>query len=150
MSSFSKANFDAGAAGVLVNDTRKIPCIAAEALTAGQVVEISADFTVKASSLTTTPSNKVMGVCLTSAAANAPVTVITFGWIVRAKAYGQVNAGDTVSAGPYGTVQTIAQPTASDCNTSAGTAAAISKMVGAVGYCWVGAASGGSALIMLF
>lgn len=134
----------------LVSDRYIVTATAGEdLLTIGTLVEITADWTVKASTLTTTASNKVMGTTLTAAKSGKRITVVCRG-LARAIAYGAVTAGDTVAAGPSGTVQTIAQPTATDCNTSAGTAAAISKMVAGLGKALAGAASGGTAYILLF
>jgi hypothetical protein len=133
----------------LASDRYIVTAIAGEdLLTIGNVVEISDDWTVKASTLTTTPSNKVMGITLTAAKSGKRISVVCRG-LARATAYGTINAGDTVAAGPGGTVQTIAQPTSDDCNTSAGTAAVISKMVAGLGKALVGAASGGTAYILL-
>ena len=117
-------------------------------LTIGTVVEITADWTVKASTLTTTNSNAVMGITLTAAKSGKKITVLCRG-LTRAIAYGTITAGDTVGSAPGGTVQTLAQPTATDCNTSAGTAAAISKMAGAIGKAIGGASSGGTAYILV-
>lgn len=120
--------------------------IAGEDLTQGQVVEITADWTVKKP--TTNPSVTRCGICLTSALSGKDISVLWRG-LARAKAYGVVSAGDAVGSGPGGTVQTILAPTAADCNTSAGTAAAITKARNVMGWANAGAASGGTAYILL-
>jgi hypothetical protein len=144
--SFSASNLEATSPHI--NDNYIISATAGEALTIGQVVEVTSDWIVKASTLTTTPSNKVAGVMLNSPASGKAATVLCRG-IARIQAYGTITAGDSVASGPNGTIQTVAQPTATDCNTSAGTAAAISKIVGAIGKALVGASSGGTAIVLM-
>jgi hypothetical protein len=131
-----------------ISDRYVMTGIAGEDLTVGQVVEITGDLTVKASTLTTTPSNKRLGVCVTSAKNGAKVTVLCRGF-AHIIAYGTITAGDMVGSAPGGKVQTIAQPTSSDCNTSAGTATTIRKMMANMGLAWKGASSGGTASILL-
>lgn len=120
--------------------------IAGEALTMGQLVEITADQTVKKP--TTNPSLKKCGICITSAAINKSVSVLWRGR-ARATAYGTLTAGDCVVSGPGGTVQTQAAATATDCNTSAGTATSINQNRAHLGWCEIGAASGASAVIFI-
>ena len=130
----------------LVSDRYIITAIAGEDLTMGQVVEISTDWTVKKP--TTNPSTKPFGVCLTSAKNGKSVSVVSRG-LVRATAYGTINNGDMVISGPNGTVTTLALLGSGDVNTSAGTATAINNLRGILGTCIAGAASGGSAYILL-
>ena len=130
----------------LVADRYTTMEIAGEDLTMGQVVEITADWTVKKPS--TNPSVMRCGICLTSALNGKAVTVCWRG-LARAKAYGTVTAGDAVSSGPGGTVQTVAAPTATDCNTSAGTATAITKARSILGWANAGTVSGGTAYILV-
>jgi uncharacterized protein YaaW (UPF0174 family) len=136
MSVWSKTNFDTYAPDL--GDQRIITVIAGEALTIGQVVEITGDGTVKASTLTATSSAKVEGVCLTNAVANGPVSVIRRG-LTRVIAYGTVNAGDQVGSATGGTVQTVTAG-------SGGTGAVMGVVIG---KCLVGASSGGSAFVLL-
>lgn len=121
--------------------------IAGEALTMGQVVEITADQTVKKP--TTNPSLKHCGICMTTAAINKSVSVLWRGR-ARATAYGAITAGDTVVSAPGGLIATQALATAADCTTSAGTATSINQNRAAFGHCEIGAASGGSAIIFIF
>jgi hypothetical protein len=144
--SISSSNFDG--LGPHVSDRYLVSAIAGEALTMGQLVEITADWTVKASTLTTTPSTKILGVAVNTVASGKAVTVLCRA-LARLTAYGTITAGDRVGSGPNGTVQTVADPSASDCNTSAGTAAAIISAFARIGKCFVGASSGGTAYVLL-
>jgi hypothetical protein len=130
----------------LVSDRYVTQEIAGEDLTIGQVVEITADWTVKKP--TTNPSLTRCGICQISALNGKAISVLWRG-LARAKAYGTITAGDAVGSGPGGTIQTVPAPTATDCNTSAGTAAAITKARNVMGWANAGAASGGSAYILL-
>ena len=130
----------------LVSDRYIVTAIAGEDLTMGQVVEISTDWTVKKP--TANPSTKRMGICLTNAKNGKSVSVICRG-LARGTAYGTITAGDMVTSGPSGTITTLELLTASDVTTSAGTATAINTMRGILGTCFAGAASGGSAYILL-
>lgn len=130
----------------LVSDRYITTQIAGEDLTKGDVVEISANWTVTKPA--TNPSTKRCGICLTSALSGKSISVIWRG-LARAKAYGAINAGEFVGSGPGGTIQTVAEATATDCNTSAGTALAINRARAAMGHVNAGAASGGSAYIFL-
>jgi hypothetical protein len=121
--------------------------IAGEALTMGQVVEITADQTVKKP--TTNPSLKHCGICMTTAAINKSISVLWRGR-ARATAYGTITAGDFVASAVGGLIQTQAAATAVDCNTSAGTALSINQNRAKLGFCEIGAASGGSAIIFIF
>jgi hypothetical protein len=129
-----------------INDVYINRQIAGEALTMGQVVEITTDQTVKKP--TVNPSLKRCGICMTSAAINKSVSVLWRGR-VRVTAYGTLTAGDNVVSGPGGTVQTQAAATAADCTTSAGTALSINQNRVRMGSCDIGAASGGSAIILM-
>jgi len=129
----------------LVSDRYIISATAGEDITVGQFVEITADWTV--AKPTTNPSTKRTGVALTSALSGKKVGIVCRG-LLRGKAYGAITAGDLVGSGPGGTVQTIAPITAVDCNTSAGTAAAINKAMSVLGVAFAGAASGGTAYIL--
>lgn len=147
MSVLSANNFEGS--GPLVNE-RLFTAIAGENLAAGVYVEVSADWTVKASTFSTTPSNKVIGITRSSALSGKAVSILGLGWVVRMTAYGAISAGDTVASAPGGYAQTIAQPTVNDMISSAGIAAVISKMAGMTGIAIVGASSGGSAYIVHF
>lgn len=120
--------------------------IAGEDITIGQVVEITADWTVKKP--TTNPSLKKCGISLTSALSGKAVSVLWRG-LARAKAYGTISAGDYVGSGPLGTIQTIPGVTAADCNTSAGTASAINQSRAGIGWANAGATSGGTAYVLV-
>lgn len=121
--------------------------IAGEALTMGQVVEITADQTVKKP--TVNPSLKRCGICITTAAIYKSVSVLWRGR-ARATAYGTITAGDFVASAVGGLIQTQAAATATDCTTSAGTALSINQNRAKLGFCEIGAASGGSAIIFIF
>jgi len=122
--------------------------IAGEALTMGQVVEITADQTVKKP--TTNPSLKHCGICMTTAAINKSISVLWRGR-ARATAYGAITASDPVSSGPGGTIQTLANLTATDLTgTSAAIAIVLNARLSVLGFCEIGAASGGSAIIFVF
>jgi hypothetical protein len=129
-----------------IQDRYIIPMIAGEDLTMGQVVEITADNTVKKP--TTNPSLKRCGVCMTTAKSGKEISVLWRGR-ARATAYGTITAGDFVVSGPAGTIQTQAAATSTDCNTSAGTATSINQNRAKLGFCEIGAASGGSAIILI-
>jgi hypothetical protein len=120
--------------------------IAGEALTMGQVVEITADQTVKKP--TTVPGLKKCGICMTTAASGKSVSVLWRGR-ARATAYGTITAGDFVTPAAGGLVQAQAAATATDCNTSAGTATSINQNRALLGFCEIGAASGGTAIIFI-
>jgi hypothetical protein len=120
--------------------------IAGEDLTMGQVVEHSADQTVKKPA--TNPSLKHCGICMTTALSGKSISVLWRGR-ARAKAYGTITAGDSIVSGPGGTIATQAVATATDCNTSAGTALSINQNRSLMGFCDIGAVSGGSAIIFL-
>lgn len=82
---------------------RKIPFTAGAAITAGQVVELTADETVAP---TAGASSKVIGVALMDAAANEKVTVVTEG-VVEVVASGAINAGDKVKSAANGQVAAV-------------------------------------------
>jgi hypothetical protein len=130
----------------LISDRFIIPEIAGEDLTIGQVVEVTADGTVRKP--TTNPSLKRCGICMTTAKSGKEISVLWRGR-ARATAYGTITAGDIIVSGPGGTIQTQAAATATDCNTSAGTATSINQNRVSMGSCEIGAASGGSAIILL-
>ncbi len=130
----------------IVSDRYIITAIAGEDLTMGQVVEITADWTVKKP--TTNPSTKRMGICLTSATNGKSISIICRG-LARATTYGAINAGEAIVSGPDGKIATLVEITADDVTTSAGTAAAINNQKANMGICFVGAASGGTAYILL-
>ena len=133
---WTSSNLDASSTAADLGEQRVITAIAGEALTGGQVVELTANNTVKASTLTTTCSSKVLGVCLTSQAnAGKAISVIRFG-LVRITAYGTLNPGDNVGAAPGGWAQNAI------ANGSAGTGTIIGKV-------WVGSSSGGTAIVLL-
>jgi hypothetical protein len=89
----------------LIADRYILRFIAGAAITVGQVVELTAAWTVSPTA-STTGSYKFMGVALTNAsAAGKSVTVICRG-LVRATCYGSVSAGDQIATGPNGTLQT--------------------------------------------
>jgi hypothetical protein len=119
---------------------------AGEALTMGEVVTISDDYTVIKP--TTNPSLTKCGICMTSAAIGKKVSILWRGR-ARATAYGAITAGDFVTSAPAGKIATLVPVTATICNTSAGTANAINENRAALGFCEIGAASGGSAIIMV-
>jgi hypothetical protein len=79
----------------LISDRYLPTFVAGEALSVGDIVEITADYTVKKP--TGANSLKIAGICLTNAANGARVTVINRG-IVRVKTLGTVNAGDQLCA----------------------------------------------------
>jgi hypothetical protein len=121
--------------------------IAGEILTMGQVVELTADQTVRKPA--TVPGVKYCGVCLTSAALGKSVSVLWRGR-ARAKAYGTITAGDLLSAGPGGTIQTLAILTATDLTgTSAAIATILNQHLAFFAFCEIGAASGASAVIFI-
>jgi hypothetical protein len=130
----------------LISDRFITPEIAGEDLTIGQVVEITADGTVRKPA--TNPSLKHCGICMTTAKSGKEISVLWRGR-ARATAYGTITAGDIIVSGPGGTIQTQAAATATDCNTSAGTATSINQNRAHMGHCEIGAASGGSAIIMI-
>ena len=130
----------------LISDRYIITATAGEDITMGQVVEISADWTVAKPA--SNPSAKYVGIALTTASSGKKVSIVCRG-LARAKAYGTITAGDQVGSGPGGTVETIATVTAEDCNTSAGTAAAINSARSVLGVAIAGAASGGTAYILV-
>ena len=130
----------------LVSDRYIITAIAGEDLTIGQVVEITADWTVKKP--TTNPSTKRMGLCLTTAKTGKSISIICRG-LTRATAYGAITAGDKVASAPDGKITTLTNVTADDVATSAGTATAINNLKASMGTCFVGASSGGTAYILL-
>ena len=130
----------------LISDRFILPEIAGEDLTMGQVVERSADNTVKKP--TSNPSLQRCGICLTSALSGKEISVLWRGQ-ARAKAYGTVTYGDAVGSGPGGTVQKVGPATSSDCNTSAGTALAVNRARSIIGWAKAGAVSGGTAVILV-
>jgi predicted RecA/RadA family phage recombinase len=79
----------------LISDRYIIPLTAGEDLSVGDIVEITADYTVKKP--TGVNSLKFAGICLTNAANGKKVTVINRG-VCRVKTLGTVNAGDQLCA----------------------------------------------------
>ena len=130
----------------LISDRYILPEIAGEDLTMGQVVERSADNTVKKP--TSNPSLQRCGICLTSALSGKEISVLWRGE-ARAKAYGTVTYADAVGSGPGGTVQKVGPVTSSECNTSTGTALAINRARSIIGWVRQGAVSGGTAVILM-
>lgn len=130
----------------LISDRYITPEIAGEDLTMGMVVEISADGTVKKP--TTNPSLKRCGICMTTAKSGKEISVLWRGR-ARATAYGTISAGDFVVSAPGGLIATQAAATATDCNTSAGTATSINQNRAKLGWCEIGAVSGGTAIIFI-
>jgi hypothetical protein len=130
----------------LVSDRYIITATAGEDLTMGEVVEISADWTV--AKPTTNPSLKFCGICLTSALSGKKVSVILRG-LARAIAYGTITAGDRLGTARYGRVATIADAADADLISSAGIALAINNSRKILGRAIYGAASGGTAYILL-
>jgi hypothetical protein len=131
----------------LVTDRYIITATAGEDLLIGQVVEITADWTAKKA--TSNPSAKHVGITLTAALNGKKVSIVCRG-LARATAYGTITAGDSVGSAVDGKVQTIAVVTATDCNTSAGTAIAINNTRAILGVALAGAASGGTAYILVW
>jgi hypothetical protein len=130
----------------LIQDRYIVSMIAGEDLTMGQVVEVTADNTVKKP--TVNPSLKRCGICLTSAKSGKEISVLWRGR-ARATAYGAVTAGDFAVSGPGGTVQTQVAAAGTDFTTSAAIALAINQNRALLGFCEIGAASGGSAVIFV-
>ena len=79
----------------LISDRYIITLTAGEDLSIGDVVEITADYTVKKP--TGANSLKIAGICLTNALNGKKVTVINRG-VCRVKTLGTVNAGDQLCA----------------------------------------------------
>ena len=79
----------------LISDRYIITMTAGEALSIGDIVEITADYTVKKP--TGKNSLKVVGICLTNAANGARVTIVNRG-LCRIKTMGTVVAGDQLAA----------------------------------------------------
>jgi hypothetical protein len=79
----------------LISDRYIMTFTAGEALSIGDIVEITADYTVKKP--TGANSLKIVGICLGNAANGAKVTVINRG-VCRVKTLGTVNFGDQLSA----------------------------------------------------
>jgi len=79
----------------LISDRYIMTFTAGEALYVGDIVELTADYTVKKP--TGVNSIKVVGVCLTNAANGAKVTVVNRG-LCHVKTLGTVNAGDQLVA----------------------------------------------------
>ena len=79
----------------LISDRYLLTFIAGEDLSMGDIVEITADYTVKKP--TGVNSLKVVGVCLTNAVNGKKLTVINRG-VGRIKTLGTVNAGDQLCA----------------------------------------------------
>jgi len=116
----------------LISDRYIITMTAGEALSMGQVVELTAAWTVKKP--TAINSLKVVGICLTNAANGAKVSIVCRG-ICRATAYGAIAAGDQLTnATSLGKVQTD--------NTS--------KNSSIVGQSIEAIASGGTGVILLW
>jgi hypothetical protein len=113
----------------LVSDRFIITLVAGEDLDIGQVVEITADWTVKK---TTGVSYKVKGVTLTKATNGSRASIICRG-IVRVTAQGNISVGDQVSSAAYGRVSTYA-----------------TKDSAAIGCAFAAAVSGGTAYIELW
>ena len=70
----------------------------------GYVVELTGDMIVKKTA-SSTASAKVMGITMTKAVNGAKVTVVARG-VCRAKAYGNISAGDQVASYTTGRIQT--------------------------------------------
>jgi hypothetical protein len=79
----------------LISDRYLLTFTAGEALNVGDIVEITADYTVQKP--TGKNSLKVVGVCLASAASGKKVTVVNRG-VCRLNTLGTVNAGDQLCA----------------------------------------------------
>jgi len=79
----------------LISDRFIMTFTAGEALSVGDIVELTGDYTVKKP--TGVNSIKVVGVCLTNAANGAKVTVVNRGFC-HVKTLGTVNAGDQLVA----------------------------------------------------
>jgi hypothetical protein len=115
----------------LISDRYILTFIAGEAISVGDILELTADLTVKKP--TTNKSTKIVGIALTAAANGAKVSVICRG-LIRTKAYGTITAGDGVSVYAGGlSVQTDASFTQS-----------------IIGIAVQGASSGGTALIEMW
>lgn len=78
----------------LISDRFIITMIAGEALSVGQLVELTAAWTVKKP--TAINSLKIVGICLTNAASGAKVTIVSRG-ICRAIANKAIAAGDQIT-----------------------------------------------------
>jgi hypothetical protein len=87
----------------LISDRYIITMTAGEALSMGNLVELTAAWTVKKT--TAVNSLKVVGICLTNAVNGAKVTVVCRG-ICRAVANLAISAGDQLTSGPSGMVKT--------------------------------------------
>ena len=77
-----------------ISDRYIITMTAGEDLSVGDIVEITADYTVKKP--TSTNSLKIAGICLTNAANGKKVSIINRG-VCRIKTFGTVNAGDQLA-----------------------------------------------------
>ena len=134
----------------LISDRYITNEIAGAAITMGQLVYISANGTVKPTADAPLMSNRY-GLAMTTAAINKQVSVLWRGR-ARAVAYGTINAGDMVGPASGGTaaglIQTIAPP---GLTISAGTALVyyLNQILSVIGSCEIGAASGGSAIILM-
>jgi hypothetical protein len=128
----------------LISDAYITSEIAGEDLTMGQIVERSADNTVKKPA--SNPSLQRCGICFTSALSGKMISVLWRGY-ARVKAYGTLAYGDAFGSGPGGTAQKVGPATSSQCNTSAGTALAINQARAIMGWVRQGAVSGGTAFV---
>ena len=111
----------------VVSDAFLVSYQAAEDLDIGKAVQFSAGtgmaFQVKA---TTGQVKQCCGITTTKASSGKKVTVACRG-IVRGIASGAISVGDLIVSDALGKVKALADATAIDCNTSAGTAIAVNN-----------------------
>jgi hypothetical protein len=119
----------------LVSDRYTLTFIAGEDLLPGQLVEISADWTVK--KCASVNSLKVVGITLSKALNGKAITVVNRG-LCRAIAYGTITAGDQITSTSGGTGIGLIQSDQGKKDSSV------------MGVAVAGAASGGTAYIILW